>query len=59
YLQGECSLEETIDSLKRDTRKYAKRQLTWFRAEPDVLWVDPDNINMVLNRISLFLAKGT
>ncbi|MBC8421179.1 MAG: tRNA (adenosine(37)-N6)-dimethylallyltransferase MiaA [Proteobacteria bacterium] len=59
YLQGECSLEETIGSLKRDTRKYAKRQLTWFRAEPDVLWVDPDNINMVLNRISLFLAKGT
>ena len=40
YLNGECSLEEAIYILKRDTRHFAKRQLTWFRIERDVIWVD-------------------
>lgn len=40
YLNGECSLDEAIYILKRDTRHFAKRQLTWFRRERDVTWVD-------------------
>lgn len=40
YLDGECSLEEAIYILKRDTRHFAKRQLTWFKREPDVIWFD-------------------
>ena len=40
YLQGECSQEEAIYILKRDTRHFAKRQLTWFRREKEVTWVD-------------------
>jgi len=40
YLNGECTLEEAIFILKRDTRHFAKRQLTWFRREQDVIWVD-------------------
>ena len=40
YLNGECSLEEAIYILKRDTRHFAKRQLTWFRRERDVIWID-------------------
>ncbi|NLJ97412.1 MAG: tRNA (adenosine(37)-N6)-dimethylallyltransferase MiaA [Clostridiales bacterium] len=43
YLDGELSLDEAIHVLKRDTRHYAKRQLTWFRREKDVVWVDKDN----------------
>lgn len=43
YLDGEYSLEEAIDILKRDTRHFAKRQLTWFKREKDVVWVDKDN----------------
>lgn len=43
YLNGECSLEEAIYILKRDTRHFAKRQLTWFRRERDVIWVDKNN----------------
>ena len=43
YLNGECSLDEAIYILKRDTRHFAKRQLTWFRRERDVIWVDKDN----------------
>ena len=40
YLDGTWSLEEAIYVLKRDTRHFAKRQLTWFRRERDVTWVD-------------------
>lgn len=40
YLEGECSLEEAVYLIKRDTRHFAKRQLTWFRREADVIWVD-------------------
>lgn len=40
YLSGESTLEEAIRLIKRDTRHYAKRQLTWFKAEPDILWFE-------------------
>lgn len=40
YLDGKVSLEEAVYTLKRDTRHFAKRQLTWFRRERDVLWID-------------------
>lgn len=42
HLQGEITLEEAIYNLKRDTRHFAKRQLTWFRRERDVIWLDKD-----------------
>jgi len=38
-LRGELTLEEAITLTQRDTRRYAKRQWTWFRREPDVIWV--------------------
>ena len=40
YLNDECTLEEAIYILKRDTRHFAKRQLTWFRRERDVIWIE-------------------
>jgi len=40
YLQGECTLEDSIYRIKRDTRHYAKRQLTWFKREKTVTWID-------------------
>ena len=39
YLEGEYSLEKAVEILKRDTRHFAKRQLTWFRRETDVIWI--------------------
>lgn len=42
YLAGEISLEEAVYIIKRDTRHFAKRQLTWFRREKDVIWVEKD-----------------
>lgn len=40
YLGGEITLEEAINLIKRDTRHFAKRQLTWFRREKDVIWIN-------------------
>lgn len=45
YLEGECTLDEAIEKLKRDTRHYAKRQLTWFNREKDIVWVDKDRFS--------------
>jgi tRNA dimethylallyltransferase len=42
HLKGEKTLEETIDILKRDTRRYAKRQLTWFRRIQEINWLNID-----------------
>lgn len=40
YLDGECTLEEAVEILKRDTRHFAKRQITWFKREEEVIWID-------------------
>lgn len=40
YLDGETSLDEAVDILKRDTRRFAKRQLTWFRREKEPVWIE-------------------
>ncbi len=40
YLDGKCTMDEAIDKIKLETRHFAKRQLTWFRREKDVIWVD-------------------
>ncbi len=42
YLDGEISFEEAVYRIKRDTRHFAKRQLTWFRRERDILWLDKE-----------------
>lgn len=42
YLEGEITLDEAVYIIKRDTRHFAKRQLTWFRREQDVIWVEKD-----------------
>ena len=42
YLLDEITLEEAVYRIKRDTRHFAKRQLTWFRREKDVIWVEKD-----------------
>lgn len=40
YLEGEYSFDEAVRIIKRDTRHFAKRQLTWFKREKDVIWAD-------------------
>ncbi|MEE1197332.1 MAG: tRNA (adenosine(37)-N6)-dimethylallyltransferase MiaA, partial [Lachnospiraceae bacterium] len=45
YLDGNCSLEDAVYILKRDTRHFAKRQLTWFRREKEVIWVNKNEFD--------------
>ena len=42
YFNGEISLERAVELIQRDTRHFAKRQLTWFRHDPNIQWVDKD-----------------
>ena len=61
YFAGECSLEEALDNLKKETRHYAKRQMTWFRRNADKFTVQPDTdadfVNTAISRAKEFL-KG-
>lgn len=41
HLAGYCSIAEAVEKIKQESRRYAKRQLTWFRRNPDVVWLDP------------------
>ncbi len=62
YLEGRCSLDEAVYAIKRDTRHFAKRQITWFKRERDVRWLNlPDFYNdreLVLNHILGELGGG-
>jgi len=55
YLEGKTALNEMIDKVKMETRRYAKRQLTWFRANKDVVWLD--GLNDVQNNIKIILEE--
>lgn len=57
YLEDNCSLDEAIYRLKRDTRHYAKRQLTWFKREKDVTWVNKDEFSSEDEILDFMLQK--
>ncbi len=56
FIAGAMSHAECIRTLQRDTRRFAKRQLTWFRADPDVRWMFPDRGAELIRRSSEFLS---
>lgn len=63
YLDGNLTLEEAVYILKRDTRHFAKRQLTWFRREPEVSWIHKyeygyDNEKILDAMLSILKNKG-
>ncbi len=63
YLDGSLTLEEAVYILKRDTRHFAKRQLTWFRREPSVEWIhkyeyDYDNEKILSAMLAVLEDKG-
>jgi tRNA dimethylallyltransferase len=57
YLQGRQDWAEAVRTLKRDTRRYAKRQLTWFQADANVIWVERDDTARMAELIEEFLAQ--
>ena len=55
FIKGRCSWDETMRILKRDTRRYAKRQLTWFKADPEISWKEPGQLREIRQLIKKFL----
>ncbi|HXI09625.1 MAG TPA: tRNA (adenosine(37)-N6)-dimethylallyltransferase MiaA [Thermodesulfobacteriota bacterium] len=53
YLNGESTLEQAVALIKRNTRRYAKRQMTWFRGDPEIRWFSPAQKDDIIN-----LVKG-
>lgn len=57
YLAGECSLEEAVCLIKRNTRHFAKRQLTWFKRERETIWVNKQEFSYNDNAILSFVLE--
>lgn len=57
YLDGEISLDEAVYLIKRDTRHFAKRQLTWFRREKEVIWVEKEAFGYEEDNILQFIVE--
>ena len=58
YLDGELTKQEMIDKIKQESRRYAKRQLTWFRKNKQIIWIDglndmQKNINIILEESNI------
>ena len=51
YLQGNISKEEMIDKVKMETRRYAKRQITWFKKNKQTIWIGPQDLQKILDEI--------
>lgn len=47
HLDGRFTLEEAVEKIKQNTRRYAKRQLTWFRKDPETRWFEPSDIESI------------
>lgn len=57
WLDGEISYEQAVEILKRDTRRYAKRQLTWFRREKDCLWINKQDFGYDESRMLEYMLR--
>lgn len=52
FMNGDYDREEAIRLLKRNSRRYAKRQMTWFKRDPEIIWLSPDRIDQAIDLIS-------
>lgn len=51
YIQGKVLKEDMIENIKRESRRYAKRQITWFKKNKKTIWIGPNDLQMILNEI--------
>jgi len=54
YLKRDWNLDEAVRLIQRDTRRYAKRQITWFKADPEVFWVNPNDRPEIIDTVRAF-----
>ncbi len=57
YISGECTLDDAVASIKTNTKRYAKRQMTWFNGEADIRWFSPDEKREIISAVKAHL-KG-
>ncbi|MDI6853276.1 MAG: tRNA (adenosine(37)-N6)-dimethylallyltransferase MiaA [Deltaproteobacteria bacterium] len=57
YLQGDMGWDKALAQIKQDTRRYAKRQLTWFRGDPEVSWFHPEQSREMLALLEDFFGR--
>jgi len=57
YFDGEYDFEEAIRLIKRNSRRYAKRQLSWFNRDESIQWFNPDNQAEILNALDKKIQK--
>ena len=57
HFDGNCTLEDSISLIKRNSRRYAKRQITWFKRDIDINWFDPSNIINIIQGIDCQIHK--
>jgi tRNA dimethylallyltransferase len=55
FIEGQLPWDECVRTLKRDTRRFAKRQFTWFGADPQIQWYEPDQLNGMIRVVEGFL----
>lgn len=58
YLDGECTLDEAIDLIQRNTRKYARKQLTWFRRDEKIKWFEPEQIQEIIEFVESKMGEN-
>jgi tRNA dimethylallyltransferase len=59
FIRGDISLEQACEQARQASRRLAKRQLTWFRAEPEIIWLDADRaLPQALQLFEEFFADG-
>lgn len=52
YIKNECTLEEAVELIKRNSRRYAKRQITWFKKIENIKWFEPSQLNDIVEYIN-------
>ena len=57
YLSGEVDLATAVDKIKQNTRRFAKRQLTWFRKDVDTFWFEPGQTSSIITYLNALLSK--
>ena len=55
YLEGNCTKEEAIEKIKMETRRYAKRQITWFKRNKDIIWLNMEDKDALQNNLKIIL----
>jgi tRNA dimethylallyltransferase len=58
YLQNKITLNEAIELIKKNNQNYAKRQLTWFKKDKEIIWISPNDVKKIENLIKNFLKEN-